>query len=262
MFRYPGGKSKLKSYILKKLREENDCLEYREPFFGGGSIGLNFIFDTNIQIIWINDLDPGISAIWTSVIDSPENFINKITQFVPSLEKFHEFKKDLLNSNCLDLDLKKIAVHQMSYSGLGTKGGPLGGLDQKSQYKIGCRWNPKKICEKIVYFNKKFKNKEIRFSKCTNFDFSFLIEDFKYKSLIYLDPPYFDKGDELYQFSFSLEDHKRLSELLKFCRHKWLLSYDDCKEIRTLYNWAKIEEINVNYTINTSRNKKELLIHV
>jgi site-specific DNA-adenine methylase len=39
-FRYPGGKSKLRNQIVKKLNEiaNNEELECREAFFGGGSI--------------------------------------------------------------------------------------------------------------------------------------------------------------------------------------------------------------------------------
>ena len=43
----------------------------------------------------------------------------------------------------VDIGFKKLAIHQISYSGLGTmSGGPLGGAGQKSQYKIDCRWSP------------------------------------------------------------------------------------------------------------------------
>ena len=59
-FRYPGGKSKLKDRIVCKLNKisSNNTLEYREPFFGGGSIGLSFFEKRpNLDKIWINDFD-------------------------------------------------------------------------------------------------------------------------------------------------------------------------------------------------------------
>ena len=48
--------------------------------------------------------------------------------------------------------------------------------------------------------------------------------------------------------------------VLKSTPHKWLLSYDDCKEIRELYSWAKIEELDVKYSISGATKKGELLI--
>jgi DNA adenine methylase len=101
-------------------------------------------------------------------------------------------------------------------------------------------------------------------------DVAELIEDISCSSLLYLDPPYFVKGNDLYQFGFSREDHARLSTTLKNTQHAWLLSYDDCPEIRELYKWACIEAIDVNYSITAlkdkdtgerrSRTKTELLI--
>ena len=44
-FRYPGGKAKLRKIIVRKLGEQYEALgtveEYREPFWGGGSVGLH-----------------------------------------------------------------------------------------------------------------------------------------------------------------------------------------------------------------------------
>jgi site-specific DNA-adenine methylase len=48
---------------------------------------------------------------------------------------------------------------------------------------------------------------------------------------------------------------------IKDVKGAWLLSYDDCKEIRKLYDWAGIEKIDVNYSIGGSTKKSELLIY-
>ncbi len=163
--------------------------------------------------------------------------------------------------NILDIAIKKLAIHQISFSGLGTKsGGPLGGKEQKSKYGIDCRWSPDYICKKIQQLHIQFSKIKIEQSVCTNLDFYDVINDESCKALIYLDPPYYIKGNELYQHGFSEDDHKRLMNVLKSTPHKWLLSYDDCKEIRELYSWAKIEELDVKYSISGATKKGELLI--
>jgi DNA adenine methylase len=278
-FRYPGGKSKLRKEIIAKLHfvSQGLNLEYREPFFGGGSIGLEYIQQTPLlQKIWINDFDLGVSSLWSSLLNQPEELKQKVKTFVPSVEAFDQFKEELVNpvkaTTCLDWGFKKLAIHQISYSGLGVKsGGPLGGREQKSNYKIDCRWSPQYICKKIDLLHKKFSKFQVRENQCTALDFSKVVEDRKHPALIYLDPPYFIKGNELYQFGFTLEDHQRLARCLKDTSHKWVLSYDDCPEIRELYKWAEMEIINVNYSITalkdkstgdrTSRQKPELLIY-
>ena len=51
-----------------------------------------------------------------------------------------------------------------------------------------------------------------------------------------------------------------MSKILKETTHLWLLSYDNCDEIRELFDWACIVEIPVKYSINKAIDKTELLI--
>lgn len=58
-------------------------------------------------------------------------------------------------------------------------------------------------------------------------------------TLAYLDPPYFLADQKrAYTQSFVLEDHLRLEKVLKDLDYGFVLSYDDCEEIRDLYSWA------------------------
>lgn len=272
LFRYPGGKNKLLEHIHAKLGLYNlKDYEYREPFFGGGSVGLSVLQLKNApRKIWLNDKDIGIACLWTAIINFSDELKERILDFSPSVEAFYSIKDSLLKLDQLpetkdqivDIALKKIAIHQISYSGLGVKsGGPLGGQDQKSQYKIDCRWSPQYLCKKIDKINKLFKDVWVRDAVCMSQDFQSVIENDDSVSFIYLDPPYYEKGNELYQHGFSSKDHERLADTLKQTQHKWLLSYDDCNEIRELYSWAHIEVCIVKYSINGAREKKELLIY-
>lgn len=168
IIRYPGGKTKLKTQIVAELMRfvpENKDLEYREPFFGGGSIGLEFIARSGINKVWINDKDVGIAALWTAVIHYPHYLKELVSAFEPSVEKFDQYKDELkqrLNFSQLDdvveIGFKKLALHQISYSGLGTKsGGPLGGrkIDnyvdtKKNKYPIDSRWSPTHLCKRLT----------------------------------------------------------------------------------------------------------------
>lgn len=290
-FRYPGGKSKLRGRITSQLRilaQQRD-LEYREPFFGGGSIGLYFIQKCSPQCVWLNDRDIGIAALWTSVIRYPHLLKSLIRAFVPSIEKFDTFKSALIalpnlqtREEVVYYGFMKLAIHQISYSGLGTvSGGPLGGrkeaniagrgTTQEVKYPIDCRWSPEYICRKIDRLSDMLNQCTIRWNECTSHDFTEVIDDTRTPALLYLDPPYFKKGNDLYQYGLTIDDHRRLAEALKNTHHQWVLSYDDCPEIRNLYQWANIEEISaVNYSITAlkdketgnrlTRNKKEILI--
>ena len=90
---------------------------------------------------------------------------------------------------------------------------------------------------------------------CTCADFQTLIDD-PAPALLYLDPPYYVKGNDLYQEGFTEGDHQRLAALLKGTKHSWVLSYDDCPEVRALYDWAKFESIDVKYSITATKSEE------
>jgi DNA adenine methylase len=258
--RYPGGKAKLAKRIVENLNKlaVNVDLEYREPFVGAGGITTEFLTkNPHITKIWINDKDQGMAALWDCVIHNPGSLKDEVRDFEPSIEHFDTYKKLLLDPNAkltnIQRGFMKLAIHQISYSGLGTKsGGPLGGRDQKSAYKIDCRWSPRYICTKIDKFHKIFSNVKIQ---CTSLDFEDIICK-NGNAIIYLDPPYYVKGNDLYQEGFSKADHRRLADSLAKTKHRWLLSYDDCPAIRDLYDWALVESIDtVNYSITATKEK-------
>ncbi len=283
MFRYPGGKSRLKKKIVSIIESyycNNSCYvscRYVEPFMGGGSVGRQ-LFDL-VQSVAINDYDIGIAAFWHSLINSPKKLCSFVRDFEPTVEAFYEFKNIFLDENLRDIVLNKqryslsylgfmkIALHQISFSGLGVKsGGPLGGANQKSKYKIDCRWNSKNIENNIWKYSHKLSRIDIFNNTCLFDDFYVFVENVLKHSdqnFIYLDPPYYRKGPELYQFYFEVEHHKKMADMLRGINCPWLLSYDGVEEIREMYDWAKIVEVDVNCTINTkngSASKKEFLI--
>ena len=69
-----------------------------------------------------------------------------------------------------------------------------------------------------------------------NQDFETLIKHYdRPDSFFYADPPYFSTED-MYAVGFNLDDHVRLKNTLKNIKGKFLLSYNDCPEIRELYS--------------------------
>lgn len=68
-----------------------------------------------------------------------------------------------------------------------------------------------------------------------NQDFETLIKHYdRPETFFYADPPYFTTED-MYAVDFGWDDHIRLRDTLKNINGKFLLSYNDCSEIRKLY---------------------------
>jgi len=257
--RYPGGKSKLARPILERLNTNHVIDEYREPFFGGGAIGLRVMATSNANC-WFNDLDPTVYALWHAVAHHPIELKQAVRDFKPSVDEFRRIKSDFLTEapdparTIVRVACDKLALQCMSFSGLGVKShGPRGGWAQRDS-GIASHWSAESICSRIDYISPHFAR-----ARVTNLDFELMLSD-DGRGSIYPDPPYCGAGPELYQHSFSPADHLRLRNLLRYTGHNWLLSYDDCPAVRELYSFASIEEVEVTYSVSKSRRTRELLI--
>lgn len=99
-----------------------------------------------------------------------------------------------------------------------------------------------------------------------NLDFERCIKRYdKEETLFYLDPPYFNTEAYYENVEFGTEDHKRLRDVLNNIKGKFLLSYNDCEEIREFYKDFSIEEIERHNSLigkykGKDKNYKELII--
>ncbi|MFM9158037.1 MAG: DNA adenine methylase, partial [Dolichospermum sp.] len=95
--------------------------------------------------------------------------------------------------------------------------------------------------------------------KITNLDYSHLVNKEGKDVFIFLDPPYFQaEKSKLYGKKGDLHtgfDHQRFAANLKECPHKWLITYDDCPEIRENFKWANIVEWELQYGMNNYKQK-------
>jgi DNA adenine methylase len=258
ILRYPGSKAKLLPQISEYLP---DCLRgniypcpkdyrYVEPFTGSGASLLSFIANANHDTqIWINDLDYSIYALWVSVLDHADKLCDYVDEIKPSVELFFKLKKqDGVASQDIVLDAAhKIALHRMSVSGFGAmSGSPIGGKSQEGTYKVDCRWSPCAIRLAIKQAHKVlscFRDVKITNTACMN-----VLQDCRCSDFIYLDPPYYVQGNQLYRHGMNNAEHEELAKYLKLSCFDWLLSYDDCDTIRNLYESMSISQVSVKYS--------------
>jgi DNA adenine methylase len=251
---YPGGKALLRPFILETLNRFRR-VQFREPFFGGGSIGFEMM-NRSDRDIWINDVDVGIHCLWQSVKRFPAKLKALLCGFVPSREQFQKLKTFLLSNpvpvedaDVLRIGFAKLMCHRLSFSGLGVMGGSC---------PREFRWNPAYLCKQVDKLYRSFARTNVRI---TGADYSELITDESMEALLYMDPPYVLRGAECYMHSFQHEDHVKLSELLRRTPHRWLLSYDDNSTICDLYSgWTNIARIRAGYCLRGCVQKTELLI--
>lgn len=97
-----------------------------------------------------------------------------------------------------------------------------------------------------------------------NQDFEVLIKHYdRENAFFYCDPPYYS-SEYVYQCGFTWDDHMRLKNTLANSKGKWLVSYNDCEEIRNLYDGYSFFDFtrlhNMKQRINAGEQFPELLI--
>ncbi len=97
-----------------------------------------------------------------------------------------------------------------------------------------------------------------------NQDFETLIKHYdRADTFFYADPPYFS-SEGMYEVGFTWDDHVRLRDTLSGVKGKFLLSYNDCLEIRELYEDFSVFDFsrvhNMAQRYEAGKEFKELLI--
>ena len=243
-FRFPGGKY----YALRKLRpfwETIDHDEYREPFLGGGAV---FWAKSKVHYNWLNDLDNDLIFV-LEFISKKENR-DTLTELFhneeePSRDR-HSLVKNMTPTNDLECVYRYYYLNRTSFSG--KMKNPTWGYRPKRSLP------PRRWKERIIPCGEKLEG-----VKLTSLDFQQVITApaMGKNVLMYLDPPYYhSKQENHYSFAFTEYDHVRLCTLLKTTPYYFFLTYDDCPEVRKLYEWAYVYQLSFFYRIDNSRDSE------
>lgn len=262
--RYPGGKVKLYPFMEQLIRQNTvDPPIYVEPFAGGAGLALELLFNGNVERIMINDLDPAIYSFWYSITNEETFylFINRVNEVDININEW-KIQKDIYMHqdihNKLELGFATFFLNRCNRSGI-LKAGPIGGQKQNGNYRIDCRFNK----DRLIPLLRKIYDNRNRID-VTNLNAEEFIEyiDMNYDNLfIYLDPPYVDKGYQLYKNYFTKEDHVSLSKKIKKLKNKWFVTYDNTDLIKELYSDCKTEIFNIQYSAGSKRVENEIAVY-
>jgi DNA adenine methylase len=259
---YPGAKWRfwehIKPYIPKDIKD------WREPFFGGGSMSLSIADDPdfNLERMIVGDLAPEIWAMWTGIRDyAPEvrgiaiEWFNKwcpghaeiavmnkndigyeetYNRAVDEARKFWEWAETV---DCSTLSIPERAartylVNKISFSGMGDSGSL-----SKDRFEA---FNPEKHTLRITAAQHLLQKMEIK-----NCSFEETMADVDpNKTFIFLDPPYYRQessglygrgGDTHHGFP-----HDHFAEFTKNTNCKWFVTYDDSVKVRRMFRGTSV----------------------
>lgn len=258
--RYPGGKNCIFSFT-STLFYQNQLLgcNYAEPYAGGAGLALRLLFEGYVNHIHINDLDPAIYSFWSAVLNRSEEYCNWLQDVEVTIQNWFKYRE--LFSCASEIDSFELAkstffLNRTNVSGI-LKGGVIGGKSQKGKYKIDARFNKRDLISRIKRISaiKKY----ISISNMDGVDFIKKISNRKETFFVYIDPPYFQKGADLYMNFCSAEDHINLSKQINSLKKDWMVSYDKHEFILNLYNKQRIVSYNLSQSAS-NRVGEELLV--
>ena len=240
--RYPGGKSRAVDMILGFLPRGIETLA--SPFFGGGSVELAAAAK-GIRVFGY-DLFKPLVLFWQHTLQKPGALANEVKKHYPlGRDEFYLLQKRMRDGQLSDWQLAALfyVLNRSSYSGITLSGGMSPGhprftesaIDRLRQFRISG------LSVEIADFTDSLPKHE---------------NDF-----LYCDPPYAN-GEALYGQRGDCHvgfDHVELANIL-LKREGWILSYNDCAMIRSMYQGHAFHPVEWTYGMNNDKQSNEVLI--
>ena len=256
--RYPGGKQRLGGFFAELLRRNNlTGSQYLEPFAGGAGVGLYLLRRGLVDSICLNDADRAIYAFWFAVArrnGALRKLIERTPISVAEWDRQKDVQRNKSTAPLLELGFSTLFLNRTNRSGI-LRAGMVGGREQKGEWRLYARFDKAAMVARIAALYPYVSRISISCLDAVEFLAS-TVGGSPRKKFVYLDPPYFVKGTDLYLNRYTADDHLSLATFIKnkvSC--SWVITYDDVPQVRKLY--AKYRKRSFLLTVQTIR---ELLI--
>lgn len=239
--RYPGGKSKAVNQIIGLIPPDLDVL--CSPFVGGGAIELACA-SRGVEVHAYDAFEP-LVEFWQATLENAALLAKSVAAHYPlSRTEFYALQKQFYT---IDERFERAAafytLNRASYSGTTLSGG---------MSPDHPRFTPSSI-ERLKTFSID--------------NFSVNLADFRESipahpdEFMYLDPPYAN-GEKLYGDRGNMHhdfDHEALAGLIRD-RNGWILSYNDCEQVRSLYEGHPFLDVEWAYGMANNRASNEVIV--
>ncbi len=259
--RYPGSKASFTQTVATFVSAcKLNGFEVVEPFAGSAAVSLELVSKGLCSSAILVEHDPLVYAFWSSVFERTDELCKSIDQLNADLDTWQKMRplldvNEAIEANVVELGAACLFFNRTNFSGV-LHAGPIGGYQQKSIYKIDCRFNKPELVRRIKEISK-YKSK---FKVIFGDALEYLASQPECKNrFYYLDPPYFVQGGRLYRKSFEVAEHRKLAEVLRRTSCPWLLSYDRHPFIDILYEDYSSTDVVLKYSSKVRKTEREFL---
>jgi DNA adenine methylase len=215
-FSWVGGKMKLRDIIIARFPA--DFTTYVEPFCGAAWV---LFRKRRSRIEAINDMNNNLANLYWTVQENAEALKERLLYAVDCEKIFYQIR-DALKSKAELGDLTRAAwYYQLLRYSYGSKGSSYNGRGHDIWRDFPAISGAHYRLRGVGIHNKEFEH------------FILLIDG--EDVFFYCDPSYWGTEDYYGGVVFGMADHIRLRDLLLSIKGRFLLSYNDCPEVRELY---------------------------
>ena len=264
--RYPGGKSRACPKMDPYFPNLDNCVEFREPFLGGGSVALHVTKKYPHLKITVNDLYEPLVNFWVTLQTFGTDLTDKLRDYksthpdpVSAKELFLN-SKEVINKSGVDSIERAAAfyiVNKCSFSGL-TESSSFSKQASISNFSM-------RGIEKLPGYSDLISHWHIN-----GYSYEHLMTTDMHDGIfMYLDPPY-DIKDNLYGKKGSMHagfDHDKFEEDCDKYNIPMMVSYNSDQLVRDRFKNWKAAEFDLTYTMRSvgeymrdQKQRKELLL--
>lgn len=239
--RYPGGKTKILSYLVNHLPESKSIKgTYIEPFVGGGSI----FFHVNPDNALISDLNSELITLYKGIKLYPHKVWETFESFPSGKSSYYKVRNKSTEGKPLYYKAARtLYLNRTCFKGMWRH-------NANGNFNVGYGGEERRWVithESIIKLARIFRKAEIQSN-----DFEEVILNASKNDFIFLDPPYKPGEKDLHELhycngKFLFNEQVRLAETLrslpKSKRIRWAMTNSSHKDILKLYKGFTIKKI-------------------
>lgn len=239
--RYPGGKSKLISFLVNHL-PKSDSIKgtYIEPFVGGGSI----FFYTNPDNAIISDLNSELITLYKGIKLYPHKVWETFKSFPSGESSYYKVRSQITEGKPLyHKAARTLYLNRTCFKGMWRH-------NANGNFNVGYGGEERRWAithESIIAISEILRKAEIQ-----NKDFEEVILNASKNDFIFLDPPYKPGKKDLHELhyrngKFLFDEQVRLADTLKSLpkskQIRWAMTNSSHKDVIKLYKGFTIKKI-------------------
>ena len=262
--RYPGGKQRLTPFLLEVL-ESNSLVggTYVEPYAGGAGVAMNLLLDGHVSQVVLNDSSAHIHSFWQSVLDQPVELCRRIAAASLTIQEWkrqREVYRHPEGHATIDVGFATFFLNRCNRSGV-LSAGVIGGLQQQGKWRIDARFPRNELIRRIENIAARADSIKVSNLDAEEFMSSSLTHLRPEGTLVYCDPPYYERSQRLYPNWYNADDHRGLATFIQehLCL-PWVVSYDSHPDVSKLYRDRRQFTYSLQYSANRTYMGTELFL--